>query len=101
MVLSSDVTDRGGRTILLKAGSELTEKHLKIFKTWGVVQVDVKGKDNSTPLNNIINAHPELEISARLAVKSTFKHTNLKHPFFKELSDLWVQNHIKQRAAEI
>lgn len=42
MVLSRDVCDRKGR-VLLPAGAELTEKHLRIFQTWGVVEADITG----------------------------------------------------------
>lgn len=41
MVLAVDARDMSGR-LLLAAGGEVTPKHLKIFKTWGVTEVDVQ-----------------------------------------------------------
>ena len=43
MILASDVHDRSGR-MLLGAGVELTQKHLVIFRTWGVVEADIEGQ---------------------------------------------------------
>lgn len=34
MVVGADVQDRHGR-LLLGAGTELTRKHLMVFRTWG------------------------------------------------------------------
>ena len=42
MVLADDLKDRNGRFLLTK-GVELTTKHLKVIKTWGVVEADIKG----------------------------------------------------------
>ena len=101
MVLSSDVKDRGGR-MLLKSGVELTEKHLKVFKTWGIVQVGIEGEESTTTsLQSVIDAHPELQEEANHVVKNVFKHVDLDHPFYTELTTLWIQRHIKKRAAEI
>lgn len=40
MVLAKDVLDMSGRLLLGRAVS-ITDKHLKIFKTWGVTEVAV------------------------------------------------------------
>jgi len=42
MVLAADAKARNGR-VLLNAGSVLTEKHLHIFKAWGVTEADIQG----------------------------------------------------------
>jgi len=100
MILSSDVKDRGGRA-LLKAGIELTEKHLKIFKTWGITHIEIEGDDTTTSLQTVINAHPELDAVAQQAAENQFRHTDPDHQFIKELKALWIQRHIKVLAAEI
>jgi len=46
MLLKSAVNDRNGR-LLLPAGTELSDKHLKIFRTWGVTSADIDGVDES------------------------------------------------------
>ena len=100
MILSSDVKDRGGRA-LLKAGVELTEKHLKIFKTWGITHIEIEGDDTTTSLQTVINAHPELDAVAQQAAENQFRHTDPDHQLIKELKALWIQRHIKVLAAEI
>jgi len=101
MILSSDVKDRGGRA-LLKAGVELSEKHLKIFKTWGITHIEVESDETTTTsLQAIINAHPELEAAAQQAAENQFRHTDPDHQFIKELNALWIQRHIKVLAAAI
>jgi hypothetical protein len=42
MVLKSPVRDITGR-LLLGAEVELQEKHINIFKTWGIAEVEVQG----------------------------------------------------------
>ena len=44
MVLASSVFNKNGG-LLLKEGSTLTEKHIRIFKTWGVTEADIVGYD--------------------------------------------------------
>ncbi|MFV0422167.1 HDOD domain-containing protein [Oleidesulfovibrio sp.] len=46
MVLAEDVMGRDGRR-LLGAGAELEERHLRIFKAWGVTEADIEGVDRS------------------------------------------------------
>jgi HD-like signal output (HDOD) protein len=46
MVLAADVCGRDGRT-LLGAGAALQERHLRIFKAWGVTEADIEGVDRS------------------------------------------------------
>ncbi|MBF0625474.1 MAG: hypothetical protein HQL82_11790 [Magnetococcales bacterium] len=41
MIVDSDVRDLSGR-LLLGKGQEVTAKHLLIFKTWGVAEIDVR-----------------------------------------------------------
>lgn len=43
MVVDKDVTNAQG-AILLKKGSELTPRHISIFKTWGISSVSIQEK---------------------------------------------------------
>lgn len=40
MVTASEIRDRSGR-LLAGPGMTITGKHIKIFKTWGVVTIDI------------------------------------------------------------
>ena len=45
-VLAADVTDRNGR-LLLHAGQRLEHRHVSIFRSWGVAQVDIVSAPNN------------------------------------------------------
>jgi len=51
MELSEDVTDRSGR-VLMRAGATLSEKHIKVMKTWGVTHISSSGERYTQPLEN-------------------------------------------------
>ncbi|MFQ5443371.1 MAG: hypothetical protein ACE5EK_02020, partial [Nitrospinales bacterium] len=42
MVVEIDVKDLTGR-VLLTSGNAILEKHIKIFKSWGITEVFIKG----------------------------------------------------------
>ena len=44
MVLAAPIHNKNG-SLLLQKGVELTEKHVKIFKTWGITEADIEGYD--------------------------------------------------------
>lgn len=85
MVLAGDVLDRSGR-MLLGAGAELTQKHLVIFRTWGVLEADIEGHGNDEGTDQIPADVDPLELAAaELALAPLFRHTNQGHPAIIEL----------------
>lgn len=85
MVLASDVLDRNGR-MLLGAGAELNQKHLTIFRTWGVAEVDIAGidfVDNASPLPADID--PAALAAAEETLLPHFRHSGTEHPALREL----------------
>ena len=100
MVLADDVADPQGRP-LLKGGVDLTEKHIKVFKIWGVSQVSIVGEDTAPALQEIIDSHPELINEAEETAKQLFQHVDHKHPFFKELMPKCVQHYLKIKAEQL
>ena len=88
MVLASDVHDRSGR-MLLGAGSELTQKHLVIFRTWGVPEADIAGQGSDVTAEQIPEDVDPLELAAvEQALAPLFRHTNRFHPAIIELMRL-------------
>ena len=83
MELNSDVVDRQGR-VLLKKGVILTEKHLRVFNTWGVLEVDIKGDVDVQEVTKIYP--PELIKEAEKFIKNHFQHNDLSHPVMKNLT---------------
>ncbi|MDD2736134.1 MAG: hypothetical protein PHF56_19560 [Desulfuromonadaceae bacterium] len=85
MVLASDVRDRSGR-MLLGAGAELTQKHLVIFRTWGILEADIEGQGSNDAAGQIPADVDPLELAAaEQALAPLFRHTNLNHPVIIEL----------------
>lgn len=95
MELNSDVVDRQGR-ILLKAGVILTEKHLRVFHTWGVLEVEIKGEVEPEEVKIIYP--PELIEEATQLAKIHFQHNDINHPVIKKLFEDWQKNYMNNKA---
>lgn len=88
MILAGDVHDRSGR-MLLGAGVELTQKHLVIFRTWGVSEADIVGLGSDESADQLpTDVDPEDLAAAEQALASLFRHTDQKHPAIIELMRL-------------
>jgi hypothetical protein len=87
MVLASDVRDRSGR-MLLGSGTELTQKHLIIFRTWGVLEVDIAGRGSDAASQIPVDVDPLELAAAEEALVPLFRHTNRGHPAVIELMRL-------------
>lgn len=80
MVVGTDVHDRNGR-FLLGAGTELTRKHLMVFRTWGIDEIDIVGSektDITPPLPPEVTQEQLDEAEKTLA--PLFKLSNMDHP---------------------
>ena len=97
MELGEDVTDRSGR-VLLRAGTSLSEKSIKVLKTWGITHITIAGEDSNTPYQEIIAAHPELLEQANEMAAIRFKLVDKDHPLFKALIESWLELYIKDKA---
>ncbi len=96
MVLAAEVKDRAGRT-LLAAGQEITEKHLKIFKTWGVTDANIVGASQEDMVSqDLASVDPEVHRQAEEAVLAKFKHAGTTHPGLKELARLATMRRVRE-----
>jgi hypothetical protein len=89
MVLANDVHDRAGR-MLWGVGAELTQKHLTIFRTWGVLEADIVGLGSDEGAADQVPADVDpLELAAaEQELAPIFRHTNRVHPAIVELMRL-------------
>lgn len=87
MVLARDVRDRSGR-MLLGSGAELTHKHLVIFRTWGILEVDIAGQGSHAADQIPADVDPRQLAAAEEALSPLFRHTNRSHPALIELMRL-------------
>lgn len=83
MVLSQPVANTNGR-VLLPAGCEINEKHIKAMKMWGIVDLCVTGGGESEDAQ--INAiSPEKLEAAKALLAEAFKHANTSTPIMKAI----------------
>lgn len=92
MVLSEDVVHANGR-VLLRADSELTEQHIKIFKTWGILKIEIKSFDSESAESKQ-QYSPEAIEAATAKQRVRFQHCDLSHPLMAELFRLSVKKEL-------
>ncbi|MBI2131822.1 MAG: hypothetical protein HYT99_03220 [Candidatus Tectomicrobia bacterium] len=96
MVLAADAKARNGR-VLLTAGSAITEKHLHIFKAWGVTEADIQGvtrQDVAAAAEAQVD--PRILQRAQAVLKERFRHVDAGHPFMEELHRLCLLRAVKK-----
>ncbi|MCW8918597.1 MAG: hypothetical protein OQL08_07245 [Gammaproteobacteria bacterium] len=84
MVLGADVKDLSGR-LLLNAGTEVQQQHLKVLRTWGVSGVEVVGEGGEEPA--VGDSHtvaaalsPEALTAIEGEIEKRFVAVTLSHP---------------------
>ncbi len=85
MLLAADTHDRNGR-LLLTQGAELTNRHIRMFMTWGIQKVDIQDYDE--PLSETSDGDviaPELLQKAEEELKLLFRKNDLTYPAIIEL----------------
>ncbi len=75
--------------LLLRAGEVLTAKHLQIFKTWGVREVDVVGEEGSeAPASPDAPVPPEIAAAVEKELLRRFRRTDSTDPVIADLRRL-------------
>lgn len=89
MILAVAVTDRSGRR-LLAAGAEITQKHVRMLRTWGVLEVDVEGRNDDG--REVVAGEISAEELKRAAeqLETLWRNVDLDMPMMKELFRLCV-----------
>lgn len=100
MVLAKDIKDISGR-ILLAEGSKINEKHLKVFRMWGITEADIQGIEKDEVAANIVaQLDPLLFQEAEQKNRELFFNANMEHPFNKELFRLVTVRSVKRVRAK-
>jgi hypothetical protein len=96
MVLMNDATHSNGR-VLLRGGVMLEDKHIKMFKAWGLVGADIEGITQEQMATAALdNADPLILESIRNELSIRFRHTDLTHPMLNMLHRLLLQQRVQQ-----
>jgi len=86
MELASDAVDRNGQ-LLAKAGKELSDKELRLFKIWGVRELDILGPDMPAEESECSDQEFVVEPQHHAAARERFRHCDLDHPVVALLLD--------------
>jgi len=88
-ILAEEVRDINGRLLLAK-GHEIRSNHIRIFKIWGITEVNVFGTDrHKAKIDPVLD--PELVEQARERMMFLCRHVDIEHPVIKELFELAVR----------
>ncbi len=88
--MAADLRDRNGRFLLGK-GVKLTPKHLKIIKTWGILEADVDGvSEKDVDAKTTAHVDPAVLELADTLTKELFVHTDLEHEAIRQLFQICV-----------
>lgn len=98
MVLAEEVRDQQGR-LLMPAGTELTERHLRAFQLWGIRSVRVFGAGGSQG-DPVPELTPAQLAEGEAIVRARFQLHDLRHPLIAELLRLAGRREAVRLAAE-
>ena len=88
MVLSEDVVDINAR-LLLSKGQQITPKHIRILKVWGIIDVNVVG-DKDQEGSEDAPVDPEIIEAVTSSAQEIFKNIDIEHPAIEEIFKLSV-----------
>jgi putative nucleotidyltransferase with HDIG domain len=98
-ILAEEVRDINGRLLLAK-GNQIQSNHIRIFKIWGISEVNVAGaascKEEFDP-----ELDSELLEKAQESMKIICRHVDLEHPAIKEIFKLAVQFRCRHDLVEV
>ncbi len=96
MVIAKDIRNFSGELILSK-GRPVSDKDIKTFKAWGILEIPVIGvsRKNESENSQENSVDPQLLKKAQIEVAKIFRHSNCKHPLMNELLQLSTQKKIK------
>ncbi|MFC1481356.1 hypothetical protein ACFL6E_03810 [Candidatus Neomarinimicrobiota bacterium] len=103
MVLAADIVENHGQ-VLLTAGSTVAEKHINIFKTWGISEADIENIDaDEIAISESLEIDPELLSAAQERADKLFQFNNLEFPATKKLMQMFIKfevSRLAQKAAK-
>ena len=99
MVLAGDLVDTTGR-FLIPRGTVIEEKHLRVMKSWGITEADVRTVDTAAAASDLHSGiDPGLVTRCEDCVAPFFLNSNLHHEMMREMRRLSVLDLVKKCAA--
>lgn len=104
MQLAKPVVNPQGR-VLFKPDVELTEKHLKTLKAWGITEVTIKGTEGSgqaaSAEKRVVVIDDQIRKQITHEVDYLFQKTDKADPVVKELYRLAIRNKLSQKTGHL
>lgn len=100
MEVSSDAKNDSGMVIITK-GTVLTEKHLRAFKAWGVLEIEIKGAEEAEATIlawDDVDLETKNEISN--AVDRLYIENDRNDPVIMELEKITIAALVKRHSRE-
>jgi len=95
MVLAGDIKDSMGR-FLLRQGIALQDKHIEIFKSWGITEADIEGIDQKKASEETTQQiDPDILQKCENYASRLFQYSNNEHEAIKELKRLRILQLVK------
>ena len=95
MKLERDVKERTGR-ILLRAGTEITDRHMNILRTWGVSEVDIENvTQEEVAAQAALQFDPEAFEKAEERIEQVFMHADRSQATVRELIRLCILREVR------
>ena len=100
MLLDQEVRDINGR-LLLEMNKKIQPAHIRIFKIWGVTEVNIRGNNgNGSKDTSTGPADPELIEQIKENTQDLFRYVDLEHPAIKEIFRISVLFRCKHNLSE-
>jgi hypothetical protein len=81
--------------------TEITGKHLHIFRTWGITEVDIRSiTKQDIAAVDAVQRDPALLKEAETELSGLFHHTDREHPFINKLYRLCIERKINNEPTE-
>jgi HD-like signal output (HDOD) protein len=83
MILDEEVRDINGR-LLLRKNKQILSAHIRIFKIWGITEVNIRGNDSNKEAS-ASSVDPQQIEKIKANTLDLFRHADLDHPAIKEI----------------
>lgn len=88
MEVNADVMNVNGM-MLFGQGAILTERHIRMLKTWGIEVIDIVGSEPEGSTDSTAEPlAPEICAKIEQELKFRFKHVNLELPIARQIWEL-------------
>ena len=98
MTVTEDVYDRSGR-LLLGRDTVLAGKHLRMFRMWGITEVDILGSEGEGDGGRSpVDIDPERLLAVEEKLRPLFRKVNFGNPAMEELFRLCLLRKVRNES---